>query len=756
MKKERLKLRSTLCAVVVAGCLLAFFVGCNDKGDEPPQEPVVWEASVTAGADVDFSEVVGVARMETGGWTEPIPLQENLHWRWDAVTRTVWLSSHIPFPCWLQVTGCAGGSWFSFATRVETSRSAVSAHAMTTLIAWESLTLDGVSQSEATDSITRLFGLTSDPFEVVASDHRTAPLIRAMGSVAANFKRDSRESASLALTALETSRLEILPSGTIERVMADFLMDVANDASGTVASFTNLSVGDYDECSWDFGDGSAPISESHPSHLYTIPGAYTVVQTLKKAGADVATGSAVVRSYDPLAPAPVAAFFCDKTWGRVPLDLVFTNESTGIDPVYAWDFGDGAFSTRISPIHTFATPGRHVVTLTVDGAGGHSVKKRVVSAGAFVAVAATAAPDFTGGAHSVIPVETKVPVNRLLPTTSDITMVARGAFFYRIERYMHDNVTKFSIHDPDHVIWQYSAVGPGDGSSTNPHDLVFVSDTKAYLIRYGSKKVWIVNPSAASAEGFKIGELDLSHYGDQDGLPECTRGVIVGNRLFIAMERMNRLSSNGIWQPNEAYVAVFDTATDREIDTGRGGVNDVTGGALKGIPLVVENPISMQYLEESHTIYVQAVGTYPMKGYLGKDTGGIEGINPDTYDRMLVLDDGDRDDGPLPYGNISGMAIVSPKKGYFVGYKGWMDNFFYAFAFDAQGRVDPATVREVTGLSGKNIAVLESGASLDNRGMLWVCNRTDNGIAIIDPMDDSTNDFIVTGLPPLKVVYCVH
>ena len=51
---------------------------------------------------------------------------------------------------------------------------------MTSLIAWESLNLDGVSQGEATDSIARLFGLTSDPFKAVASDHRTASLIRAV------------------------------------------------------------------------------------------------------------------------------------------------------------------------------------------------------------------------------------------------------------------------------------------------------------------------------------------------------------------------------------------------------------------------------------------------------------------------------------------------------------------------------------------------------------------------------------------------
>ena len=744
------------CALVVSSLLLVLWAGCNDKGSDVPEEPVSWRASVVAGSDVEFSDVTEVARIEPGEWGNPVVLEESREWRWDSGSRAVQLSSRVFFPCWVQVTGEADGSHHSFVTRLETGSSRASAHGITSLIAWERLNLTGVSLADATHSVMGLFGLTMNPFEGRPVAERTRPMVEAIGSVDANFRRETRDQASMALKALGLSNLEIIPMGSISRVMADGLVVVSVKPSGTTVSFMDISLGIYGERSWDFGDGSLPSAELNPSHTYTTPGEYTAVLALKEGGNVVATASFVVRHYDPLAPPPVADFSWDKSWGDVPLEVSFGDESTGMPSAYAWDFGDGTLSTDASPTHIFTAPGRYVVVLTAAGPGGSTVKKAVIHAGVFTAVAATAAPDFTSGAHSVIPVASRVPVNRILPTTSDITMVSRGAFFYRIERYMHDNVAKFSIAEPDKVIWQYSAVGAGDGSSTNPHDLVFVNDTKAYLIRYGSKRVWIVNPSAVSADGFKRGELDLSPYGDQDGLPESTRGVIVDNRLFIAMERMNRLSSNGIWQPNEAYVAVFDTATDQEIDTGRGGVNDVTGKPLKGIPLVVENPISMQYLEENNTIYVQAVGTYPMKGYLGKDTGGIESINPITYDRTLVLDDGDRDDGPLPYGNISGMAIVSPEKGYFVGYKGWMDNSFYSFAFDDRGRADLATVKKVPGLTGKNIAVLESGASLDNRGMLWVCNRTDNGIAIVDPQDDSTNAFIETGLPPLKVVYCVE
>ncbi|QQS30867.1 MAG: T9SS type A sorting domain-containing protein [Sphingobacteriales bacterium] len=55
------------------------------------------------------------------------------------------------------------------------------------------------------------------------------------------------------------------------------------DTGGTII-FTNLSQNDYLEqggqLSWDFGDGSPPVSEEHPTHSYEENGTYTVTLTL--------------------------------------------------------------------------------------------------------------------------------------------------------------------------------------------------------------------------------------------------------------------------------------------------------------------------------------------------------------------------------------------------------------------------------------------------------------------------------------------
>jgi hypothetical protein len=280
----------------------------------------------------------------------------------------------------------------------------------------------------------------------------------------------------------------------------------------------------------------------------------------------------------------------------------------------------------------------------------------------------------------------------------------------------------------------FLAAGPAHcvDTTSNPHGLVFVNSEKAYLFRYDTTKAWIVNPSTTTESEFKVGQLDLTSYADADGIPEMESGVIVDGKLFIILQRLDR---NSNWVPNTAYVAVFNTTTDAEIDTEIDNPDNVLG-----IPLDIRNPFAIQYLAENDTIYVQGSGYF-----FGTPeyTGGIVSINPDTYETNMVLDDG------LPYGNITGMAIVSETKGYFVGYAGWGDNTLYAFD-PSTGTVGDA----VSGLEHKNIAGMESGIYTDKNNMLWVCNQTDARVDILNTTDDTIDESVSTNLNPLKVVFC--
>lgn len=69
--------------------------------------------------------------------------------------------------------------------------------------------------------------------------------------------------------------------------------------------------------------------------------------------------------------APTASFFADFTSGTAPLEVTFTDESTGTSITdWLWDFGDGSTSTTQNPVHTYTDPGQYTVILTVGNAEG--------------------------------------------------------------------------------------------------------------------------------------------------------------------------------------------------------------------------------------------------------------------------------------------------------------------------------------------------------------------------------------------------
>ena len=360
------------------------------------------------------------------------------------------------------------------------------------------------------------------------------------------------------------------------------------------------------------------------------------------------------------------------------------------------------------------------------------------------AVIAAAAADYSSGAHSIATVDPvngkRTIINNLVPTISDISVAAFGQYFYRLERYNADSITKFNISKPSTAIWQFSTMDAGEVQSSNPHDMVFYSAKKAFVLRYGSTKAWIVNPSATKEANFKIGELNLSAYKDQDGIPEMNSGVIVGDKLFVVMERLN---ANRNWNPdNTPYVAVFNAKTNKEINTGKGS------GGLKGIPLPIRSPSTIVYLKENDTIYIQGNG-----GWAGSSdpnlvyTGGIVALNPKTYKTKLIVNDGNAK--KHPYGNITALGIASKTQGYFVGYDGWGDNTLYRF--------NPTTGK-VLGKLGSifqhiNIAGMSTSIPVDKNKILWVCDQTNARVLLLKTTTNKAVGTLKTNLNPIQVIF---
>ncbi|QEC49871.1 DNRLRE domain-containing protein [Baekduia soli] len=78
----------------------------------------------------------------------------------------------------------------------------------------------------------------------------------------------------------------------------------------------------------------------------------------------------------PVESAPTANFSATPTSGTAPLNVQFTNTTTGTPAPssYLWDFGDGQTSTEVNPAHTYTANGTYSVTLTATNAVGPDTK----------------------------------------------------------------------------------------------------------------------------------------------------------------------------------------------------------------------------------------------------------------------------------------------------------------------------------------------------------------------------------------------
>ncbi|CAN5706772.1 hypothetical protein BH10ACT1_BH10ACT1_36180 [soil metagenome] len=86
--------------------------------------------------------------------------------------------------------------------------------------------------------------------------------------------------------------------------------------------------------------------------------------------------------YDPLGgstptpTAPVASFTAAPPSGPAPLDVAFTDTSSGAPTSWSWNFGDGTTSTAQSPVHRYTAAGSYTVSLTATNATSSSTSTR--------------------------------------------------------------------------------------------------------------------------------------------------------------------------------------------------------------------------------------------------------------------------------------------------------------------------------------------------------------------------------------------
>ncbi len=307
---------------------------------------------------------------------------------------------------------------------------------------------------------------------------------------------------------------------------------------------------------------------------------------------------------------------------------------------------------------------------------------------------------------------------------SDAVVRHDGRYLYVLNRLFSDNVLVLDPLDAYAVLHQYTVTDVG----ANPRDFEGVSPTKAYVSLYETNLLRVGNP----VTGALSGTIDLSVFADSDGLVEADQMTRLGERLFVALQQLDRSAG---WIPTgQSTVAVIDTATDTLFDT------DPSTPALDGIALQYQNPFwEMRYEGILGRIVVICAGRF-----LSLD-GALEVLNPFTL----------RSEGALlteveAGGDLLDYVLVHAGLGYALIEKANFDTALIRFDPSTGTRID-----EVYSSAGFQLQDLE----LSEEGILVMGDRTPSapGLRLFDAATGGTlAGPISVGLPPFDIVLVSH
>jgi len=147
----------------------------------------------------------------------------------------------------------------------------------------------------------------------------------------------------------------------------------------------------------------------------------------------------IMQNYSASATAQ-AAFTASPTSGKAPLNVQFTDQSSGSISGWLWDFGDGNTSSIQNPSHIYSGAGVYTVSLQVMSPSGSST---LIRTGYITATASIAAWTYTGNLNAARHGHTAI----LLP--SGKVLVAGG--------YSNSGFTKSAeLYDPATGQWSYT------------------------------------------------------------------------------------------------------------------------------------------------------------------------------------------------------------------------------------------------------------------------------------------------------------
>lgn len=161
-----------------------------------------------------------------------------------------------------------------------------------------------------------------------------------------------------------TSTITLPERVHVVRPIPDFNSPTVAVCAPSLVQFNDLSTGAI-QWLWDFGDGTSSTVQN-PSHIYSIPGSYTV--SLRIWDSLGCTAIKVRNNYINV-PGTYAYFTLISNTSCLNTFVQFSDSSVNA-LTWLWNFGDGYTSTQQNPSHNYLDTGSYIVSLiTTDSLG---------------------------------------------------------------------------------------------------------------------------------------------------------------------------------------------------------------------------------------------------------------------------------------------------------------------------------------------------------------------------------------------------
>ncbi len=325
--------------------------------------------------------------------------------------------------------------------------------------------------------------------------------------------------------------------------------------------------------------------------------------------------------------------------------------------------------------------------------------------------------DFQTGSFATVDLASRQvdPTSRERVAGSDAVVRAHHGVIYVLNRFLANSIQAFEA-DSLRPLFQCST-----GAVTNPHDIAVVDAQKAYVTAYESNRLLIVNPTPrADCSDFVTGSIDLSGFADADGVPEMDQMLIVGNRLYVSLEQLDR---RNFFEPaRNGCIVTIDIETD----------SVVTYVDLSGTNPFASTKGLVRF--NGDIVIAQA-------GRFGVNDGGIERMHPatNTVSGFFIT-------GAELGGDINDFVLLSEHLGY-VALSGPSASKVVAF--------DPAERRVLRTVYDRGGFVPD--IEVNDRGELYVADRAfgQSGLRIYRAADGSEllPGILPIGLPPFDILF---